>query len=89
MKPEKRFYPKQEQPNTEVVIYSTFREDFYVILAGWDDEGATIKVYINPLIIWIWMGGLVVILGTLIAIAPDDTFGRLRRRQKVELEETA
>ncbi|TFB13188.1 heme lyase CcmF/NrfE family subunit [Candidatus Marinimicrobia bacterium MT.SAG.4] len=89
LKPEKRFYPKQEQPNTEVVIYSTFKEDFYVILAGWDDEGATIKVYINPLIIWIWLGGIVVVLGTLVAIAPDDTFGRLRRRRKMELEETA
>jgi len=89
LKPEKRFYPKQEQPNTEVVIYSTFKEDFYVILAGWDDEGATIKVYINPLIIWIWLGGIVVVLGTLVAIAPDDTFSRLRRRRKMELEETA
>lgn len=89
LKPEKRFYPKQEQPNTEVVIYSTFKEDFYVILAGWDDEGATIKVYINPLIIWIWLGGIVIVFGTLIAIAPDDTFRRLRRRREVQLEEAA
>ena len=89
LKPEKRFYPKQEQPNTEVVIYSTFKEDFYVILAGWDDEGATIKVYINPLIIWIWLGGIVIVFGTLIAIAPDNTFGRLRRRRDVEMEEAA
>jgi len=81
IKPEKRFYPRQEQPNTEVEIYSTFMEDLYVVLAGWDDNGATIKAYVNPLVRWIWIGGLVIIFGTAIAIAPDRTFGRLRRKK--------
>ncbi|MCH7494674.1 MAG: heme lyase CcmF/NrfE family subunit [Candidatus Marinimicrobia bacterium] len=81
MKPEKRFYPRQEQPNTEVEIYSTLMEDLYVVLAGWDDNGATIKAYVNPLVRWIWIGGLVIVFGTGIAIAPDQTFGRLKRKK--------
>ncbi len=39
-------------------------------MAGWDEtvsNMATIKVYINPLINWIWIGGLMLMLGTLIA----------------------
>ena len=88
MRPEKRFYPRQDQPSTEVVIYSTIAEDLYIILAGWDDNGATIKAYINPLVRWIWIGGFVIILGTAIAIAPDNTLRRLSgRRVGRELEE--
>jgi cytochrome c-type biogenesis protein CcmF len=43
--------------------------DFYVLLVGWDDSGtsATFKVYVNPLINWVWVGGIVMILGTVIA----------------------
>ena len=88
MRPEKRFYPRQDQPSTEVVIYSTFAEDLYLILAGWDEDGATLKAYINPLVRWIWIGGLIIVFGTAVAIAPDDTLRRLSgRRKKRELEE--
>jgi cytochrome c-type biogenesis protein CcmF len=40
-----------------------------VLLIGWDNSGtsATFKVYINPLINWVWIGGIVMILGTMIA----------------------
>jgi cytochrome c-type biogenesis protein CcmF len=50
-------------------VYSTPGMDFYVLLVGWDDNGtsATFKIYVNPLINWVWMGGMVMILGTLIA----------------------
>jgi cytochrome c-type biogenesis protein CcmF len=41
----------------------------YVILAGWDNNGATasFQVYINPLINWIWVGGIVMLLGFLVS----------------------
>ena len=48
-------------------------EDFYVILVGWEQVGqdqATFKVYLNPLINWIWAGSILLILGTLIAMWP-------------------
>jgi cytochrome c-type biogenesis protein CcmF len=70
--PEKRFYKKPEQPATEVAFRSTLREDLYVILGSVDDNGktATFQAYINPLVAWLWLGGIVLMLGTGIAIVP-------------------
>ena len=43
------------------------------VLASWEGSGetATFKVYINPLINWIWLGGIVFIAGTLVAGWPE------------------
>lgn len=49
-------------------------DDFYVLLVTWEEttlSSATFKVYVNPLVNWVWGGGLVFILGTLIAAWPD------------------
>jgi len=50
-------------------VYSTPGLDFYVLLVGWDDQGAsaTFKIFVNPLINWVWIGGIVMILGMIIA----------------------
>jgi cytochrome c biogenesis factor len=57
---------------TDVGIRTTPREDLYVILAGWTEDGdASFKVFVNPLIMWIWVGGGVLVAGTLIAFWPD------------------
>ena len=57
---------------TEVAIRSTLLEDLYVILIGWDEDGTTaFKVLVNPLVNWIWIGGVVFVLGGLIAFWPD------------------
>ncbi len=70
--PEKYFHRSYEQAVTEVAIRSTLLEDLYVILIGWDEDGTTaFKVLVNPLVNWIWIGGIVVVLGGLIAFWPD------------------
>ena len=49
-------------------------DDFYVLLVTWEPlnlSSATFKVYHNPLVNWIWAGGFVFILGTMIAAWPD------------------
>lgn len=72
MVPERHFYKSSEQPTTEVALRSFWNEDLYIILAGWDDKGgATFKIYVNPLINWIWRGGLIMFLGGLIVLFPD------------------
>jgi len=70
--PEKRFYRKPEQPATEVAFRSTLREDLYVILGSVEDNSqtATFQAYINPLVAWLWLGGIVLMLGTGVAIVP-------------------
>ena len=67
--PRRDYFVVQEQPVSVPGVYSTPGVDVYVLLIGWDTTGtsATFKVYINPLINWIWIGGIVMILGTIIA----------------------
>jgi cytochrome c-type biogenesis protein CcmF len=69
LRPERRLYRNPEQPTTETAIRSTLLEDVYVILAAVNDNGsATFRVYINPLVSWIWIGGVIFVLGTLVAM---------------------
>ncbi len=70
--PEKQFYPNQDQPSTEMAVRSTATEDLYLILAGYDTDGsASLKVIINPLIMWLWIGWIVLVAGTGITLWPD------------------
>ena len=73
MRPEKRFYKKPQQPTTEVAIRSTIGADLYLVLGSYDDASkmATILAYINPLISWLWWGGIVLALGTAVTIIPS------------------
>ncbi len=70
--PEKYFHRSYEQAVTEVAIRSTLLEDLYVILIGWDEDDTTaFKVLVNPLVSWIWIGGVVFVIGGLIAFWPE------------------
>ena len=74
MYPQRHFHPGPEaQPTTEVAIWSELRHDLYLVLAAWDfdNQSATFKAYINPLVKWIWIGGFVLLLGTVICMWPD------------------
>ena len=65
--PERRRYPVQEMPTTEAGIHSTLLRDVYVVIAEPVGEGNQTKwgvhVYVNPLVEWIWLGGLVILFG--------------------------
>jgi cytochrome c-type biogenesis protein CcmF len=74
--PEKSLYSGQNQPTTDVAIHTNFKEDLYVILAGYEKDLATFKVLVNPLVVWIWIGGGIMVLGTIVIVWPG-------RRQKV------
>jgi cytochrome c-type biogenesis protein CcmF len=71
--PNRDYYPAQEHTATIPEITGTFNEEVYVLLGGWENNGATasFQVYINPLINWIWVGGIVVILGFFVAFWPS------------------
>ncbi len=73
LRPRRDFFVTQQQPSTIAAVYSTMAEDVYVLLVGWEEIGlnnSTFKIYINPLINWAWIGGVVMIIGTLIAAWP-------------------
>ncbi|HJO02559.1 MAG TPA: heme lyase CcmF/NrfE family subunit [Acidobacteriota bacterium] len=72
MVPQRHFHPGQENPTTEVAIWSSLRHDLYIVLAGWDaQQTATFKAYLTPLVKWIWIGLGVLALGTILAMFPD------------------
>ena len=73
--PEKRFYNASQQVSTMVANHSTLAWDLYVIYAGQNPQTnrPIIKVFLNPLVAWIWIGVFVVILGTIVALAPNLT----------------
>ena len=77
--PKRNIYDKTpDQPTSEVGLHMSLIEDVYVVLNGWEAGGstATFTIYVNPLTIWMWIGGLVLVLGTLIASWPHP--GRRR-----------
>jgi cytochrome c-type biogenesis protein CcmF len=79
--PAKAMYFKSQQPMTEIALRQTPAEDLYLILGGVNEDGsASIQAYINPLVSLIWVGGLVMVLGTLIALADRM---RLKREEKL------
>ena len=72
--PEKRqFQGAEQQTGTMVSIYSTLREDVYVVFAGMDPDTnlPVIHAFLNPLVKWIWLGGVWVVMGTLLALLPN------------------
>jgi cytochrome c-type biogenesis protein CcmF len=72
--PRRDFFFEAQQPMTIPGVRSTWEDDLYVILVDWlpvSSQGATFKVYHNPLINWLWLGGLVFLLGTMVAAWPD------------------
>lgn len=71
--PRRDFYYDSGQPVTIPGVRSTLLDDFYVILVDWKDvtsQGATFKVYHNPLVKWLWVGAWVFIGGVLVATWP-------------------
>jgi len=85
LRPLKAYYPAADQMTTEVAVRTTLREDLYVILAGWNDDGsATLKIIINPLVVWLWIGFIVFIVGTLIALLPDPRPALVAERVRAE-----
>jgi cytochrome c-type biogenesis protein CcmF len=79
--PAKAMYFKAQQPMTEIALRQTPAEDLYMILGGVNEDGsASIQAYINPLVSLIWVGGIVMVLGTLIALADKM---RLKREEKL------
>ena len=64
-------YWLEQQPASIPSIHSTLREDLYVILTAVEPDGsATVKIYRNPLVNWIWIGGYTFVLGTLAILWP-------------------
>jgi cytochrome c-type biogenesis protein CcmF len=70
------------EPSTEVAIRSDLREDLYIVFAGAVDgtEEAVYRLTINPLVWWVWYGGVLLAIGGLITMWPGEPPGVGRSR---------
>ena len=76
LSPALKYFPSQQSPIGRAVLRMGWSEDLYLILSGFSEvraSQATIKVLLRPLVMWIWVGGGVIVLGALLALWP---FGR-------------
>jgi len=66
------FAHQRRQVTTEVDTHETLLEDLFVALVGYDPrtEEAVFNLIVNPLIIWLWLGTLVLVVGSLLALLP-------------------
>jgi cytochrome c-type biogenesis protein CcmF len=85
LEPEKRFYMASRQGTSEVGIRQRPNEDLYLNFGGMSDDNqrAVIQAYVFPLVGWIWIGGLVLIGGTLICLVPSKVKMQYARTQVV------
>ena len=69
MSPQRIFYKASQQASTKPDIDQGFKEDLYLVYEGQNDKGQpVIKAHLNPMVIWIWIGAWVMILGTGLAL---------------------
>jgi len=86
MYPERRFYKASQQPQTLPRIRSTVKEDLYLTYEGLNESTGRpiIKAHLNPLVMWIWVGVLIMIGGTLLGLIPNAAPARVVSPARIE-----
>jgi cytochrome c-type biogenesis protein CcmF len=76
VQPERNLHSNVEGAVTEVALRTNLKEDLYIVLASLEPDGlAAFQVLINPMVVWLWIGGAVLIAGTLVAAWPPRKRG--------------
>jgi len=73
LEPAKKFYPQEQSPIAYVDYRLGFVDDVYLVLGDFarDGSSATVKFQVNRMVSWIWIGGLILTLGTVLAVLPE------------------
>ena len=81
LQPALRDYPSSQQAIATPAVNSTLTHDLYLTLMAYDRRSneVTLRLFLNPAVAWIWIGGAIIGLGTVFAMWPD----RRRQRQLV------
>jgi cytochrome c-type biogenesis protein CcmF len=83
--PERRFYKASQQTATMVANRSTLKEDLYLVYEGLNQQTGhpIIKAHLNPLVMWIWLGVLIMVGGTILALVPNSAAIRITAPARV------
>ena len=72
LRPENRFYPITNNFTTEASIHTNLLRDLYIVLGeGNINDGWVVRIYYNPLVIWIWIGALTIFLGGIVSMTSN------------------
>jgi cytochrome c-type biogenesis protein CcmF len=86
LNPERRFYKASQQTSTMPSIRSSIANDLYVVYEGQNpDTGRPIlRAHLNPLVMWIWVGVWIMIVGTVVAMIPNTAPVRVMAPARVQ-----
>ena len=70
--PRLNYYRIQREPIATPAVREHAREDLYLVLMAYDQQGAhaTLKAIVSPLVVWIWVGGIIMGLGVIFGLWP-------------------
>ena len=87
MHPARNSYRRGTEPTSEVDIHERLSEDIYVVLTGFDTDTkmANFRVYINPLVNWLWIGFVILFWGWVICLIPQGLVDLVSGRPKSKL----
>ncbi|TAK13969.1 MAG: heme lyase CcmF/NrfE family subunit [Anaerolineae bacterium] len=88
--PRRDFFYESGQPMTIPGVRSSVEDDFYVLLVNWQPistQTATFKIYLNPLVNWLWFGAAIFILGTFVAAWPEREPAPVRESRRAAAAE--
>jgi cytochrome c-type biogenesis protein CcmF len=73
LQPAKKFYPQEQSPIAYVDYRLGFIDDIYLVLGDFARDGTsvTVKIQVNRMVSWIWLGGVVLTLGTVLSVLPE------------------
>ncbi len=82
MSPRLNFYDGRQEPITTPAVRSRPDDDLYLTLLAFDENGAnaTFSIIVEPMVFWIWAGGLIIAIGAIVALLP-----RRRRVARVQV----
>ena len=72
--PRKDYYFDSQQPMTIPGQLASMTDELYVLLINWEpisQAGTTFKIFVNPLVNWLWLGSLLFLVGIIVAAWPD------------------
>ena len=79
LNPENRYYPIKNIFTTEASIHTNLFRDLYIVLGeGNLNDGWVVKIYYNPLVIWIWIGSVIIFLGGIVSI--NNNLKKIKRK---------
>jgi len=84
------YYYDAQQTMTIPGQRSTLRDDLYILLVDWEPvaaTGATFKIFVNPLVNWLWLGSLLFLVGVVIAAWPEKDAERAAVRSKARIQQ--